>query len=615
MKFEMGYRSTKECIEDLEKTGQLLRISEEVDPYLEMAEIQRRMYLKQGPAILFENVKGSKFPCVSNLFGTIERTRFIFRDSYESVCSLLKCKADPSPLKKPLFALKAAGKAFKGLPKKLSNSKAPVLANECKIEDLPQIVSWPDDGGAFITLPQVYSEDPKHLGKPVKSNLGMYRIQLSGNEYKPNEEIGLHYQIHRGIGVHQAETIAAKKPFKVAIFVGGPPANTFCAVLPLPEGMPEVAFAGLLNNQRFRYTRYKDWTVAADSDFCIIGTIDEKLKPEGPFGDHLGYYSLKHDFPCMKVEKVFHRDNAVWPFTVVGRPPQEDTSFGAVIHDMTGPVLPTEINGLKAINAVDAAGVHPLLLSIGKERYTPYKKIERPQELLTIANTILGKGQLSLAKYLFIVAEEDNPQLDIHEIDKYLIHILERIDWERDLHFQTNTNIDTLDYSGEDINYGSKVIFAACGDKKRDLSNEHPKLNLPLGFKSCSVSLPGVVSITSPDYENEETARAQIEQLSSSLKDQFSKDKYPLVIMCNDDEFTSATLNNFLWTVFTRSNPSHDIHGVEEYTKHKHWGCKGSLIIDARIKPHHAPPLVEDPEVTKKVDSYFASGGILEKWS
>ena len=609
----MAYKSTKEVVEDLEKSGQLVRISQEVDPYLEMAEIQRQMYLKQGPAILFEKVKGSKFPCVSNLFGTSERTKFIFRDSYDDVCSLLKCKADPSPLKKPLFALKALRKGLKGLPKKVSNSSAPVLANECKIEDLPGIVSWPDDGGPFITLPQVYSEDPAHPGKPMKSNLGMYRIQLSGNDYKLNEEIGLHYQIHRGIGVHQTETIAAGKDFKVAIFVGGPPANTFCAVLPLPEGMPEVAFAGLLNNRRFRFTRYQNWTIAAEADFCIIGTIDKELKPEGPFGDHLGYYSLEHEFPVMNVEKVFHRDNAIWPFTVVGRPPQEDTSFGDVIHDMTGPVLPTEINGLKAVNAVDAAGVHPLLLAIGSERYTPYKKTERPQELLTIANSILGKGQLSLAKYLFIVAEEDNPDLDIHCIDDYLQHLLERIDWKRDLHFQTNTSIDTLDYSGEDINCGSKVVFAACGKKKRTLSKVLPKLNLDNKFNSYSIALPGVLAITAPEFTNHDEAAALVKELENSLD--LDVDEFPLIILCDDDSFTAESLNNFLWTVFTRSNPSHDIHGIKEFTRFKHWGCEGPLVIDARIKPHHAPPLVEDPEIKKKVKSYFSAGGILEKWS
>ena len=248
----MGYKSTAECVAALEKHGQLIRISEEVDPYLEMAEIQRRVYLKGGPAILFENVKGTPFPCVSNLFGTSERTKLIFADSYDELCGLLRFKADPSPLKNPITALKTGLKAFKGLPKKVSNSSAAVMQCRTSIDQLPGIVSWPDDGGPFITLPQVYSEHPDHPGKPVKSNLGMYRIQLSGNEYEINKEIGLHYQIHRGIGVHHQLHQKAGKPFKVAIFVGGPPAATFSAVMPLPEGMPEAAFSGLLAKRRFR---------------------------------------------------------------------------------------------------------------------------------------------------------------------------------------------------------------------------------------------------------------------------------------------------------------------------------------------------------------------------
>ncbi|MCF7863797.1 MAG: UbiD family decarboxylase, partial [Kiritimatiellales bacterium] len=330
----MGYRSTKECIDDLDKHGHLLRIAEEVDPDLEMAEIQRRIYQAGGPAILFEHVKGCAFPCVSNLFGTTERARFIFRDTYDNVCTLVASKADPvALLKTPLKALRAGLSALNALPKRVSTKNAPVFECRAKLSDLPPIIGWPDDGGPFITLPQVYSEHPDHPGKPLKSNLGMYRIQLSGNEFVRDKEVGLHYQIHRGIGVHQKLHQDSGKPFRVAIFIGGPPAMSFSAVMPLPEGMPEVAFAGLLAGRRFRYARYKDWTVSADADFCIVGTIKDELKREGPFGDHLGYYSLDHLFPCLEVEEVFHRKDAIWPFTVVGRPPQEDTTFGEVIHD------------------------------------------------------------------------------------------------------------------------------------------------------------------------------------------------------------------------------------------------------------------------------------------
>ena len=592
----MGYRSTSECIQALEKAGQLLRIAEEVDPYLEMAEIQRRVYAAKGPAILFENVKGCQFPCVSNLFGTPERAKLIFGDTYDRVATLVASKADPVKLmKQPGKALKAGFSALNALPKEVGQNAAPVFECRCSISDLPQIVSWPDDGGPFITLPQVYSEHPDHPGKPLKSNLGMYRIQLGGNEFKQDREIGLHYQLHRGIGVHQKLHIDQGKPFRVAIFVGGPPAMSFAAVMPLPEGMPEVAFAGLLAGRRFRYARYKDWTVAADADFCIVGTING-VKPEGPFGDHLGYYSLAHDFPCLEVEEVFHRKDAVWPFTVVGRPPQEDTTFGEVIHDMTGAVIPTEIPGLKAVHAVDAAGVHPLLLAIGQERYTPYMKTIRPSELLTISNAILGKGQLSLAKYLFIVNEADNPELDIHDIPAFFAHLLERIKWERDLHFHTETSIDTLDYSGDALNHGSKVAFACSGDPIRTLGTEKP------GF-DCAVAAPGILALESA---------FDLETFAKHMEGQVSVDEFPLVVLCDDPAFVAKDFNNFLWVAFTRSNPARDIDGVGSKTKHKHWGCTGPLIIDARLKPHHAPPLIEDPAVTAKVDILFAPGGVLE---
>src|SRR5262249_6310856 len=215
-----------------------------------------------------------------------------------------------------------------------------------------------------------------------------------------------------------------------------------------------------------------------------------KQLPEGPFGDHLGYYSLAHPFPVLSVERVWHRKDAIWPFTVVGRPPQEDTTFGKLIHELTGPVIPTVVHGVHAVHAVDAAGVHPLLLAIGSERYVPYAPRRKAQELLTSANALLGQGQLSLAKYLLIVAREDNPDLDIHDIPAFLRHLLERMDWQTDLHFQTATTIDTLDYSGTGLNEGSKVVIAAVGLARRTLSTALPAdLRLPAGFSNPRVCL------------------------------------------------------------------------------------------------------------------------------
>jgi 4-hydroxy-3-polyprenylbenzoate decarboxylase len=497
------------------------------------------------------------------------------------------------------------------LPKK-SRFNNPVLQHQTSISKLPQVKCWPDDGGAFVTLPLVYTED---IDKPgiMNSNLGMYRIQLSGNNYIPDKEVGLHYQLHRGIGVHQTKSNAKGQPLKVSIFVGGPPSLTLGAVMPLPEGMSELTFAGALGNRRIRYTYEDGFCIASDADFVITGEVHpNENKPEGPFGDHLGYYSLKHDFPIMRVHKVYHRTNAIWPFTVVGRPPQEDTSFGALIHELTGAAIPKEIPGLRDVHAVDASGVHPLLLAIGSERYTPYNNERKPQEILTIANHILGKGQLSLAKYLFIIAGEDNPKLTTHDVKDFFMHVLERVDWTRDLHFHTRTSIDTLDYSGTDLNSGSKVVIAAAGNKLRSLGTELEELNLPDGFLNPKVVMPGIIAIQCNKFIDQLTTEKQIKQLNEQLTTNNKQlTNFPLIILCDDSDFVARNLNNFLWVTFTRSNPSHDIHGIDSFTDHKHWGCNGSLIIDARIKPHHAPPLIKDPEIEKRVDALGVKGKSL----
>lgn len=606
----MGYSSLQECILDLEKNKQLIRIKEEVDPYLEMAAIHLRVFEANGPALLFQNIKGSKFPAVSNIYGNKKRTEFIFRDTIESVKTMIRLKGDPMvALKQPHRFIGTAFQALNALPKKVNSG--PILFNEIKISDLPQIQCWPMDGGAFVTLPQVYSED---IDKPgiMNANLGMYRIQLSGNDYIQDKEIGLHYQLHRGIGVHQTKANQKNQPLKVSIFVGGPPSHAFAAVMPLPEGISEMTFAGALGGRRFQYIQKDGYTLSADADFVICGEVyPNDNKPEGPFGDHLGYYSLKHDFPVLRVHKVYQRKNAIWPFTVVGRPPQEDTAFGDLIHELTGDIIPKEIPGVHEVHAVDAAGVHPLLLAIGSERYTPYYKEKKPQEILTIANHILGTGQMSLAKYLFITDKNDNPEITTYKIHDYFKHLLERVDWNRDLHFYTNTTIDTLDYSGSSLNNGSKVVIAAAGEKKRELSTSiFSDFNVSTLIKKADVALPGVLILQAEKFSKENSEKEKIKELTAYLEKQ-NMEGFPLIVLADDSAFTAKTLNNFLWVTFTRSNPSHDIYGVGEFYENKHWGCRGSLVIDARVKSHHAPALEKVPEIEKRVDALGAKGKSL----
>ena len=603
----MAYQSLNDCILDLEKNGHLIRIKEEVDPYLEMAAIHLKQFEKRGQAVLFENIKGCKYKAVSNLFGTIERSKFMFRDTFEPVKNMVALRNNPmAAIKKPWRYLGLAISAIKALPKKGSFKTAGF--EEIQISDLPLIHHWPMDGGAFITLPQVYSEDIDQPGV-MNSNLGMYRIQLNGNSYDLNKEIGLHYQLHRGIGVHQSKTNKQNKPLKVSVFIGGPPAHSLAAVMPLPEGISELTFAGAMAGKRFKYDYHDGFCISLDADFVITGEVyPNENKPEGPFGDHLGYYSLQHPFPLMRVHKVYAKQNAIWPFTVVGRPPQEDTAFGALIHEISGSAIPNEIPGLKEINAVDAAGVHPLLLAVGSERYTPFLINDSPAELLTQANHILGTGQLSLAKYL-IISGDPEKEINCHNIKNFFKHVFERIDLSRDLHFYTKTSIDTLDYSGNDLNQGSKLVMAAYGKQKRELSLIIPdELNTCEFISNPALMMDGVIAIMLTPFTNYSNAKLEIKNLSDWIEKRKEKFNGIVQIIIYDDfvfKPASDNLNDYVWITYTRSNPSYDIYGVGEKTENKHWSCEGPMIIDARKKPHHAPELKLSAQTEKSIERFF----------
>ena len=676
----MQFSSLNACVNFLEKEGELIRIEDEMDPDLEMAEVHNQVFEAGGPAILFQNVKGSPFPAVSNLFGTYERAVKILSPQLEKVTTLVNLKSDPALfMKHPIQSAKALLNAFHALPRRRKNG--PVLQGRCRIQDLPMIRCWPKDGGGFIYLPQVFSRDPlkngvgsqngsgSGIGDPSKissamgmrsgakigtitrreggvmsSNLGMYRIQLSGNDYAMDREVGVHYQIHRGIGVHHTHALERNLPLPVSIFVGGPPAHTLAAVMPLPEGLPEVAFAGTLAGRAFHYAEKAggraersgvggtSHLISLDADFCITGRImPGKTKPEGPFGDHLGYYSLVHDFPYLEVDAVYHRKDAIWPFTVVGRPPREDSIFGRLIHEMTASAIPDTIPGVTAVHAVDVAGVHPLLFAKAMERYVPYeeKKDKKPREILTHANAILGTGQLSLAKYLIITAHNDRPDLDIHDEIGFLMHVLERIDFRTDLHFQTCTTMDTLDYSSKGLNEGSKMVWAVAGEKKRELLRYIPSTLIEVISKPFShpkLAAPGMMVIQGEPFVSYEKAAHEVDELVASLdflmdasaagKGDGRRGKremkgLPLIVIVDDARKAADDFATFLWITFSRSNPSHDIYGVGSFTRFKHWRCKGALIIDARIKPFHAPPLVQDSRVVERVKRLGLAGGPL----
>lgn len=615
----MAYRSLRDCVEDLERVGDLRVIEAEVDPRLELGMIQRRAYQAEAPALLFTNLKGCRYPALANLYGTTRRARYVLRHGFRAVEAIIGLKADPAallaqPLRLPRMLLGLLG-GVHAAPVPVRAKNAPVMARRIAKEDLPAVVSWPQDGGPFITLPIVYTQEP---GLPwwkgaLRSNLGMYRCQLSGNQYA-SDEAGLHYQIHRGIGLHHQQALAAGQPLAVQIAVGGPPALSLAAVMPLPEGLPELAFAGVLAGRGVRIAPSGGpLPILAEADFVIEGEVrGTATKPEGPFGDHLGYYSLAHDYPVLSIRNVYARKDAIWPFTTVGRPPQEDSVFGEVIHELTGPVLPTVLPGVKGVNAVDEAGVHPLLLAIASERYEPYRQRKRPQEILTAANAILGFGQLSLAKYLVIVAGEDDPELKVSDSRAVFRHLLERVDFRRDLHFQTQTTVDTLDYSGTGFQEGSKVVMAACGEPVRSLPQDSPGQEHGV-FSQIRVVAPGILALSGPQVDPSRPLGE--DAVLSSLDEVFPLDhparRFPLWVITEQASFLENSWANFLWVTFTRSDPASDIYGFGARTTAKHWGCQGPLVIDARKKPRHAPELAEEPESVRKIEAMAAAGGPL----
>ena len=587
----MPYKSLESALLDLEKHGMLLRIREEVSPDLvmpKMAEIATRESL---PALLFERVQNSPFRAAANIFGTRERARFLFRKTLKRAETAIAFHADPMKiLKSPSLWPSLPGIGVSALP--IKSFKAPVLAETTQLSKLPQIRLHQDDGGTFLTLPQVFSQMPGESNM-LKSNLGMYRIQTSGNDYVQDAECGLHYQIERDIARHHEAAIEQGKPLKVSIWLGGPPSHTIASIMPMPQELSELLFAGLLGGRSFRYTDYAGWKVSSDADFCILGELAPTLKPEGPFGDHIGYYSAKHDFPYLNVKKVFCKKNAIYPFTTVGRPPQEDSILGELIAELVKPIVPQSVTGICEMNSVDAAGVHPLLLAIGKERYQPYVQEREPMELLKEANALLGFNQVSLSKYVFIAAREDSQNLSTRSFVDYFVHILERIHFDRDVHFQTETTIDTLDYSGRALNHGSKVIFAAAGTPIRTLGRseeEFSDLNLPEGFSNPKLAFPGALVI-------EASSSANMEDLANALAHWNAKEKFPCVTVSDDASFTAKNMDNWLWVTFTRSDPAADIYGVNSRVQNKHWICEAPILIDARMKPQMQAAVEEDPKI------------------
>jgi UbiD family decarboxylase len=588
----MIHSNLRVFIEQLQRERQLKVIEAPVDPNLEIAEIHRRVIDEQGPALLFTNVKGAKFPVLTNLFGTSRRVDLAFGPRPEQLMRGVIGAMDTLLPPTPSAVWKQRGLLLDLLKvgiKEVPASSAPVLQvcnSSAPMEGMPVLTCWQEDGGPFVTLPLVYTEHPdtKH------HNLGMYRMQVYDHR-----TTGMHWQIHKGGGFHYHEAEKRNEALPVTVFLGGPPALIASAIAPVPEHLPELLLASLILGGKLPVVADPDGKgghrLVAESEFAICGKVAPHVRrPEGPFGDHYGYYSLLHDFPVFEVERVWHRKDAIYPATIVGKPRQEDYYLGEFLQRLLSPAFPMAMPGVKELWTYAETGFHPLAAAIVRESYK--------REALGSAFRILGEGQLTLTKFLIVTDQA----VDLGSFPQLLQAVLERFDPRTDLFVFNNTSHDTLDYTGHRLNHGSKAVLLGTGEPVRELPAVYMGGDLP-GIREAAVYCRGCLVVSGASYaEDPALPQRLLEQAADRLK------AWPLVILA-DDVSIAGGQTPFLWTVFTRFNPAADLYAAAKVNKH-HLSYELPLIIDARMKPGYPDELFPREDIVKLVDrrwsEYFA---------
>ncbi|HKG15917.1 MAG TPA: UbiD family decarboxylase [Pyrinomonadaceae bacterium] len=585
------HRNLRSLLELLRRERDLVNVETEVDPQLELAEVHRRVIERGGPAVIFRNVKGSRYPVVTNLFGTERRIGLAFGPKPEALVRRAVHVAESLLPPKPAALWQQRTLALETL--KLGTRKvrrAPVtevVDRPARLEELPVLTTWQEDGGPFFTLPLVYTENPK----TGRHNLGMYRMQ----RYDARTT-GMHWQIHKGGGFHYHEAEAANQPLPVTVFLGGPPALILSAIAPLPEDVPELVLASVLAGEKIRVTQSPleghPHRLVAEAEFALAGRVAPRVRrPEGPFGDHYGYYSLRHDYPVFEVEAVFHRKDAIYPATVVGKPRQEDFFIGDYLQKLLSPLFPLVMPSVRDLWTYGETGFHSLAAAVVRERYA--------REALVSAFRILGEGQLSLTKFLLLT---DTPQ-DLRDFPRLFEHVLARFRPETDLFVFSNVSMDTLDYTSGTINKGSKAVMLGLGDAVREPPREF-RGELPAYVRRAEVFCAGCLVVEGAAYAEEPELAPRLAR-EGAFKD------WPLVVL-HDDASVARNAPDFLWATWTRFEPASDIHAASTSVRRHHISYAAPLVVDARMKPGYPDELVVRPDVgelvTRRWREYFPEG-------
>jgi len=566
--------------------GDLVVVDAPVDARLEVAEIHRRVIAAGGPALLFTNVRGAGFPLVTNLFGTPGRAAQAFGDRPQAfIEGLVGLVRNMPPTPASLWEARglAAAATRIGTRRVMHGPVSEVMTSEVRLDRLPALTLWPEDGGPFVTLPLVYTEHPEGHGH----NLGMYRLQVHGPSHT-----GMHWQIGKGGGFHYQLAEARGVPLPATVFLGGPPALILSAIAPLPENVPELLLASLIAGHKLPMVHGQaPHPLVADAEFALIGEVAPRVRqPEGPFGDHYGYYSLQHDYPVFQVRRLAHRHDAIYPATVVGKPRQEDFFIGDLLQDLLAPLFPLVMPAVRQLWSYGETGYHSLAAAVVKERYR--------REAMSSAFRILGEGQLALTKFLLLTDRD----VDLKDFRATLTHVLARTRPETDLYVIGNLSMDTLDYTGPKINEGSKGVLLGLGDPVRDLPSTFQSADLPSGVTTVRVFCPGCVVVDGPAYADEPAAASRI-----ATHPAFAD--WPLVVLSDEPLRATASEMNFLWTTFTRFEPAADIHAAGQRVVRHHVSYSAPIVIDARMKPRFPKEVECDPDtaalVSQRWKQYF----------
>ena len=575
----MSFPDLRRFMDQLRQDGDLVEIRAPVDANQEAAEIHRRVVAAAGPALFFTNVKGAAFPLVTNLFGTFRRAEVAFGERPQRLIrrlvDLVETVLPPTPVK--LWRARDLGfELLKvGTRRGGSGPVTEVVTGDVRLDKLPALTTWPDDGGPFITLPLVFTEHPDGRGH----NLGMYRLQI--HDFRST---GMHWQIGKGGGFHYQVAESRNDALPVTVFLGGPPALMLAAIAPLPENVPELMLASLIAGERLRLLEGA-WThpLVSTAEFALIGEVQPYARrPEGPFGDHYGYYSLRHDYPVLDVRTIAHRRDAIYPATVVGKPRQEDFFIGDLLQELLSPLFPLVMPAVEQLWSYGETGYHSLTAAVVKQRYA--------REAMASAFRILGEGQLSLTKFLLLT---DQP-VDLKDFPKTLEHVLARTHTETDLYVLSNLSMDTLDYTGPEVNRGSKGVWLGLGNPVRNLPREFSATDVPRGLTDVLVFCGGCLVVGAGSYADDAGAPERI-----ATHPAFAD--WPLIVVSDEPIRAAKSSINFLWTTFTRFEPAADVYAASTRVVRNHLAYTSPVVIDARTKPGFPAELACRPDVATTV--------------